>query len=134
MLGFAVLTPTYLEHAAGMRFGGDRSDFFRVDYLFRRPSLNDGILVGSGITNALSAIPEPTNFASRRPYPARYEYAVLVTLINESAIKTETPTAAWLLSPRRRLIERTADISGMAQFGIGGNTPISYFDRLYLHV
>ena len=33
MLGFAVLTPTYLEHAARMRFGCDRSDFFRDDYL-----------------------------------------------------------------------------------------------------
>ena len=33
MLGFAVLTPTYLEHAARMRFGCDRSDFFRNDYL-----------------------------------------------------------------------------------------------------
>ena len=33
MLGFAVLTPTYLEHAARKRFGGDRSDFFRDDYL-----------------------------------------------------------------------------------------------------
>ena len=35
MLGFAALTPTYLEHAARMRFGGDRSDFFRDDYLRR---------------------------------------------------------------------------------------------------
>ena len=33
MLGFAALTPTYLEHAARMRFGCDRSDFFRDDYL-----------------------------------------------------------------------------------------------------
>ena len=37
MLGFAVLTPTYLEHAARMRFGGDRSDFFRDDYLPDKP-------------------------------------------------------------------------------------------------
>ena len=35
MLGFAALTPTYLEHAARMRFGCDRSDFFRDDYLRR---------------------------------------------------------------------------------------------------
>ena len=40
MLGFAALTPTYLEHAARMRFGGARSDFFRDDYLRRfTPSL-----------------------------------------------------------------------------------------------
>ena len=36
-MGFAVLTPTYLEHAARMRFGGDRSDFFRDDYLPDKP-------------------------------------------------------------------------------------------------
>ena len=36
MLGFAALTPTYLEHAARMRFGCDRSDFFRDDYLGRQ--------------------------------------------------------------------------------------------------
>ena len=39
MLGFAVLTPTYLEHVARMRFGCDRSDFFRDDYL--EASLSD---------------------------------------------------------------------------------------------
>ena len=32
-MGFAALTPTYVEHAARMRFGGDRSDFFRDDYV-----------------------------------------------------------------------------------------------------
>ena len=32
-MGFAALTPTYLERAARMRFGCDRSDFFRDDYL-----------------------------------------------------------------------------------------------------
>ncbi len=36
MLGFATLTPTYLEHAARMRFGCDKSDFFRDDYLASR--------------------------------------------------------------------------------------------------
>ena len=39
-MGFAALTPTYLEHAARMRFSCDRSDFFRDDYLRRfTPSL-----------------------------------------------------------------------------------------------
>ena len=42
MLGFAALTPTYLEHAARMRFGCDRSGFFRDDYLRRfTPSPRD---------------------------------------------------------------------------------------------
>ena len=34
-MGFAALTPTYLEHAARMRFGCDRSDFFRDGSLMR---------------------------------------------------------------------------------------------------
>ena len=41
MLGFAALTPTYLEHAARMRFGCDRSDFFRDDYVWRATRVCD---------------------------------------------------------------------------------------------
>ena len=32
-MGFAALTPTYLEHAPRMRFGCERSDFYRDDSL-----------------------------------------------------------------------------------------------------